>query len=168
MPRIFKKIICILLVLCLSCFLLSCYIQKSVSNKHLIEEYSDSSSYTEFYAKLHEWHFDEAGNVIISVYIPVDYDKLSGWKPEYAFEAKILLKNSFDEATSNGLNLKTDETYFFTSIPQYYKDHLRLPIVSIKEYPSGTVYLDFEKGKQNWLNYINNTYPNGFSWKYRL
>ena len=114
MPRIFKKIICISLVLCLSCFLLSCYMQKSVSNKHLIEEYSDSSSYTEFYAKLREWHFDEDGNVIISVYIPVDYDKLSGWKPEYAFEAKILLKTSFDEATSNGLNFKTDECQIFS------------------------------------------------------
>ena len=130
----------------------------ATSKENLLEYYSDDKNYTEFPGTIKEIYPDGEGNILLSIVPLYETELISKWSDNYwSFKLCITNKN-LELLKSTDFDLSVNSVYSFVSAPRAYYVGWCCPIVEITDLDKGKTFLFFEKGKANWLDYINENF----------
>lgn len=167
--------LCLLSLLCIP-FWAGCFSVTSRERKKLFEYYSEDSVYVNVFGTIRFCHFDDFGGAWWSIRFDEMYvedlgedikrwggydsdGKVGGGFNIVPQNQEILIANSFYDLFSE-LNVDgftecvLDSTIEIISVPRIWWDGWSYPIVQVKV--DNEVYLDFNTGKSNFLNWIQN------------
>ncbi len=135
----------IVLIIIASLFMLSSCTSISLELKNqMIEYYSCDDNYVDVKGTILDVTIFPEGDVLISI----DQSEREALTDSYTLPKKsvqVLLNNGFEFEAS-------DKTYVFTTSFAYWYNGFDYPIISIKEYGSDIIYLDYQSGKENYLS----------------
>ena len=130
----------------------------ATSKENLLEYYSDNENYTEFPGTIKEIYPDGKGNILLSIVPLYETELIPKWSGNY-WDFKLCITNkNLELLESTDFDLSVNSIYSFVSAPRAYYVGWRCPIVEITDLDKGKTFLSFEKGKANWLDYINENF----------
>ena len=127
--------------------------------KDMIKHYSDDSNYIQLSGKINEiagpYAEDESRYWLVKISVSSseeDFfpgDQYSGWY--------FVPLATYEELQASAFLWEADETeYQFKSALGYWWDGFKYPLISVTSPNGETVYLSFEDGKHNYLDYVEN------------
>lgn len=124
--------------------------------KHMVEHYSDESNYIQLSGKITEVAGPyESRYWLVKISVSSSEadsfpsDRYPGWY--------LIPLTSYEELQANAFPWEDNETeYLFTSAWGYWWDDFNYPLISVTSPDGETVYLSFEDGKHNYLDYVEN------------
>ena len=127
--------------------------------KDMIEHYSDDGHYVQLSGKITEvagpYAEDESRYWLVKISVSSSEKDFFPWD-QYAGWYFVPL-TSYEELQANAFPWEEGEAeYQFKSALGYWWDGFKYPLISVTSPDGETVYLSFEDGKHNYLDYVGN------------
>lgn len=127
--------------------------------KDMIEHYSDDSKYVTFTGKITgvagPWSEEEKRCWMVK--ISVLSSEIDSFPGDRYSDGYLVPLTTYEELQANGFPWEDEETeYLFTSALGYWWDGFHYPLISVTSLDGETIYLSFEDGKHNYLDYVEN------------
>ncbi len=127
-----------------------------LEKKHMEKYYSDDDHYVSVSVKIMETYSCSYGWEIWTYPTENEDFYCETLSDNVKFVRFILPNECYEKLSEKSIELQREKTYVFTSAISYWFDSFPYPIVEIKDAETDEVYLEFEFGKQSYIDWIWN------------
>lgn len=151
----FKKLLALTALISILITSAACFDMNMIRKDDLLNYYSNSANYKTYRAQIKGVEKNKYGAFAISICICDNNDNEHTCNQTPA----IIVSAAGNTAIDNGFKPNIGEFYLLTLSTKEFAKGWTAPVTAISSADQQTVYLNFNYGKQNWIDYIQSTSP---------
>lgn len=154
--KTFKKLLALTALISILITSSACFDMTMIRKDDLLNYYSNSANYKTYRAQIKGVEKNKYGAFALSLCICGNNDNEHTCNQTIS---AIIVSAAGNTAIDNEFKPNIGEFYLLTLSTKEFTKNWAVPVTAISSADQQTVYLNFNDGKQNWIDYIQSTSP---------